>query len=56
MTQANRLAPGVVRGDLDVHEVWHELIVAATLAGVPARDAVAIIREGLGGAALEALP
>jgi hypothetical protein len=49
--EANRLRAGVARGVLDVHEVWSELIVAAVLAGVPARDAVAIIRAGLAGAA-----
>ena len=54
--EANRLRADVARGALDVHEVWHELILAATLAGVPARDAVVIIREGLSGAVLEALP
>ena len=34
---------------LDVHDVWCELLTAAILAGVPARDAAVIIREALQG-------
>lgn len=53
--EASRLRPLVNSRDLNVHDVWHELIMAAVLAGVPVRDAASIIRDALN-ASVEVLP
>ena len=53
--EAHRLRAKVNSGQLSAHDVWHELLVAATIAGIPARDASAILHKALT-LSIEALP